>query len=262
MRRRRPPVRRRSRSCTTSSTSGRSPASTCQPESRQLPRRTTSSTSRCATGTSRARPPTSASRSPTARATTGTSGSTPRSATSASTREWCDATRRGLRRLVARATETEIHHFIGKDITYFHTLFWPAMLKTAGLQPADEGPHPRLPHRRRREDVEAQGHLHPRRRPTSSTSTRPTCATTTPAEAVQQGRRPRPEPRGVRRQGEHRPGRQGRQPRQPHRASSSQRPGLSDDLSRRRRAVRSRPPPPATRSPRPTRPATTPAPCA
>jgi methionyl-tRNA synthetase len=27
----------------------------------------------------------------------------------------------------------EIHHFIGKDITYFHTLFWPAMLKTAGL---------------------------------------------------------------------------------------------------------------------------------
>jgi len=27
----------------------------------------------------------------------------------------------------------EIHHFIGKDITYFHTLFWPAMLKVAGL---------------------------------------------------------------------------------------------------------------------------------
>ncbi len=26
---------------------------------------------------------------------------------------------------------TEIHHFIGKDITYFHTLFWPAMLKVA-----------------------------------------------------------------------------------------------------------------------------------
>jgi methionyl-tRNA synthetase len=25
----------------------------------------------------------------------------------------------------------EIHHFIGKDITYFHTLFWPGMLKTA-----------------------------------------------------------------------------------------------------------------------------------
>ena len=27
----------------------------------------------------------------------------------------------------------EIHHFIGKDITYFHTLFWPAMLEAAGL---------------------------------------------------------------------------------------------------------------------------------
>ena len=32
------------------------------------------------------------------------------------------------------ATPVEIHHFIGKDITYFHTLFWPGMLKTAGLQ--------------------------------------------------------------------------------------------------------------------------------
>ncbi|MDO5114048.1 MAG: methionine--tRNA ligase [Planctomycetia bacterium] len=33
-----------------------------------------------------------------------------------------------------KSPETEIHHFIGKDITYFHTLFWPAMLKTAGFQ--------------------------------------------------------------------------------------------------------------------------------
>lgn len=28
--------------------------------------------------------------------------------------------------------ETQIIHFIGKDITYFHTLFWPAMLMGAG----------------------------------------------------------------------------------------------------------------------------------
>jgi len=28
----------------------------------------------------------------------------------------------------------EIHHFIGKDITYFHTLFWPAMLHAAGFR--------------------------------------------------------------------------------------------------------------------------------
>ena len=31
------------------------------------------------------------------------------------------------------APGAEIHHFIGKDITYFHTLFWPAMLEAAGL---------------------------------------------------------------------------------------------------------------------------------
>ncbi|MDR2757195.1 MAG: methionine--tRNA ligase [Planctomycetaceae bacterium] len=29
--------------------------------------------------------------------------------------------------------KTEIHQFIGKDITYFHTLFWPTMLKVAGF---------------------------------------------------------------------------------------------------------------------------------
>ena len=29
----------------------------------------------------------------------------------------------------------EIHHFIGKDIVYFHALFWPAMLFGAGLRP-------------------------------------------------------------------------------------------------------------------------------
>jgi methionyl-tRNA synthetase len=28
----------------------------------------------------------------------------------------------------------ELHHFIGKDIMYFHTLFWPAMLKGAGYR--------------------------------------------------------------------------------------------------------------------------------
>ncbi|MEO7335422.1 MAG: methionine--tRNA ligase, partial [Caldimonas sp.] len=32
---------------------------------------------------------------------------------------------------------TEQVHFIGKDITYFHTLFWPAMLKFAGYKVPD-----------------------------------------------------------------------------------------------------------------------------
>ena len=31
-------------------------------------------------------------------------------------------------------TTTELHHFIGKDIVYFHTLFWPAMLMGANLR--------------------------------------------------------------------------------------------------------------------------------
>ena len=31
-------------------------------------------------------------------------------------------------------TETEMYHFIGKDILYFHGLFWPAMLEGAGMR--------------------------------------------------------------------------------------------------------------------------------
>ena len=34
--------------------------------------------------------------------------------------------------------EPELYHFIGKDITYFHCLFWPAMLKTAGFRLPDQ----------------------------------------------------------------------------------------------------------------------------
>jgi methionyl-tRNA synthetase len=50
----------------------------------------------------------------------------------ASTWEWC---KRNGEELDAwwRDPGTAVHHFIGKDITYFHTLFWPAMLKTAGF---------------------------------------------------------------------------------------------------------------------------------
>ena len=31
-------------------------------------------------------------------------------------------------------SDTELYHFIGKDITYFHCLFWPAMLEGAGFR--------------------------------------------------------------------------------------------------------------------------------
>lgn len=72
----------------------------------------------------------------------------------ASLREWCERTgetfgdwwpqKRGEGRgargesssspLAPDPSPLEIHHFIGKDITYFHTLFWPGMLKAAGFQ--------------------------------------------------------------------------------------------------------------------------------
>ncbi len=48
------------------------------------------------------------------------------------TKEWCDANGEALDDWW-RSESTEIHHFIGKDIIYFHCLFWPAMLKTAGF---------------------------------------------------------------------------------------------------------------------------------
>ncbi len=50
----------------------------------------------------------------------------------AATADWCEKTGERFDDWW-RSDEVEIHHFIGKDITYFHTLFWPAMLKTAGL---------------------------------------------------------------------------------------------------------------------------------
>jgi len=50
----------------------------------------------------------------------------------ASTRQWCEKNGESFDTWW-RSSDTEIHHFIGKDITYFHTLFWPAMLKVAGF---------------------------------------------------------------------------------------------------------------------------------
>ncbi len=49
-----------------------------------------------------------------------------------STEQWC---KRNGEKLDDwwKSDECEIYHFIGKDITYFHTLFWPAMLKSAGF---------------------------------------------------------------------------------------------------------------------------------
>jgi methionyl-tRNA synthetase len=54
----------------------------------------------------------------------------------AATAEWCEARGQAFVSWWGRGstgTPAEIHHFIGKDIVYFHTLFWPAMLEAAGL---------------------------------------------------------------------------------------------------------------------------------
>ena len=49
----------------------------------------------------------------------------------ASTLQWCKKNGQSLDDWW-KNEDVEIHHFIGKDITYFHTLFWPGMLKAAG----------------------------------------------------------------------------------------------------------------------------------
>ena len=46
----------------------------------------------------------------------------------AATADWCAANGEKLERWWQNP-DCEIHHFIGKDIAYFHTLFWPVMLK-------------------------------------------------------------------------------------------------------------------------------------
>ncbi len=48
-----------------------------------------------------------------------------------STLQWAKKNGRDLKEFW-QDDKTEIYHFIGKDIIYFHCLFWPAMLKTAG----------------------------------------------------------------------------------------------------------------------------------
>ena len=50
----------------------------------------------------------------------------------ASSHEWCNRVGREVDEFW-RDPGTEIYHIIGKDIVYFHTLFWPAMLHAAGL---------------------------------------------------------------------------------------------------------------------------------
>ncbi len=52
----------------------------------------------------------------------------------ASTWEWCERRGESFDDWWRRNADCEVHHFIGKDITYFHTLFWPAMLKASDFK--------------------------------------------------------------------------------------------------------------------------------
>ena len=56
----------------------------------------------------------------------------------AATKEWCETTGDDFGRWWDENADSELHHFIGRDITYFHCLFWPAMLKTAGMKLPDK----------------------------------------------------------------------------------------------------------------------------
>ncbi|MFA5239423.1 MAG: methionine--tRNA ligase, partial [Phycisphaerae bacterium] len=55
----------------------------------------------------------------------------------ASAKNYCD--KHGLDfEALWNSPENELYHFIGKDITYFHALFWPAMLMGAGFKTANK----------------------------------------------------------------------------------------------------------------------------
>ncbi len=55
----------------------------------------------------------------------------------ASLKNLCDRKGIDFEQLLDPAGPTEQYHFIGKDITYFHTLFWPAMLRFSGRKLPD-----------------------------------------------------------------------------------------------------------------------------
>ena len=116
---------------------------------------------------------------------------------------------------IARA-DVEQYHFIGKDIVYFHTLFWPAMLRFSERKtPTNVFVHGFLNMALRREDVEVARHRHqpaalPRARHEPGVA-----ALLHRGQAQRPGRGPRVQPGRFRRAREQRPRRQVRQHREP-----------------------------------------------
>ena len=52
----------------------------------------------------------------------------------ASFQQYCERTGKDFDVYLKPGSDTELYHFIGKDIIYFHALFWPAMLSGAQLR--------------------------------------------------------------------------------------------------------------------------------
>lgn len=52
----------------------------------------------------------------------------------ASFKNFCDSNNLDFDSFWNKDSDAELYHFIGKDITYFHCLFWPAMLEAAELR--------------------------------------------------------------------------------------------------------------------------------
>ena len=55
----------------------------------------------------------------------------------ASISNWANKNDLNMNDLWSDKSDYEIHHFIGKDIAYFHGLFWPALLDSAGFKLPD-----------------------------------------------------------------------------------------------------------------------------
>ncbi|HET7766783.1 MAG TPA: methionine--tRNA ligase [Burkholderiales bacterium] len=56
----------------------------------------------------------------------------------ASLENYCEKKRLSFADFVRPDADAEMIHFIGKDIIYFHTLFWPAMLEFSGYKTPDQ----------------------------------------------------------------------------------------------------------------------------
>ena len=52
----------------------------------------------------------------------------------ASAKNWAENNNMDMKDLWGENSDYEIHHFIGKDIAYFHALFWPALLKSSNIR--------------------------------------------------------------------------------------------------------------------------------